>query len=314
MQLVRGLGATCFQYFCDTRDHYVTSKENCEFSNTRIPITNKHRDGDARSDPPGTPKGASREQPVPARRPPTEGAAASVRRRPPMSGAGLMAAPLRLGRAARLLPAAAARVAASEPLPRLSSSSSRHSAPLPAMQAFQYPEVYRDEAAVSTAGVGVAHRAPEAPLTRNSDSGAPRRPERLCRGEPPALPFEALFLLAPGVAGRGDGPCGAARGGSRRSAAASARPGAAAALRSRVWGSGDFPARLGNAGLPGCLRGTAGFSVMVHQEHNVSVFQRGTRVGRRVSLSGIVPASQFFHKLLRFVHQARNYLQKELCF
>ena len=134
------------------------------------------------------------------------------------------------------------------------------------------------------------------------------------RGEPPALPFEALFLLAPGVAGRGDGPCGDARGGSRRSAAASARPGAAAALRSRVWGSGDFPARLGNAGLPGCLRGTAGFSVMVHQERNVSVFQRGTRVGRRVSLSGIVPASQFFHNLLLFVHQARNYLQKELCF
>lgn len=97
MQLVRGPRATCFQYFCDTRDHYVTSKENCEFSNTRIPITNKHRDGDARSDPPGTPKGASREQPVLAWRPPTEGAAASVRRRPPMSGAGLMAAPLRLG-------------------------------------------------------------------------------------------------------------------------------------------------------------------------------------------------------------------------
>lgn len=109
-----------------------------------------------------------------------------------------MAAPLRLGRAARSLPAAAARVAASQPLPRLSSSSSRRSAPLPAMQAFQYPEVYRDEAAVSTAGAGAARRAPDAPRTRNSDSGRLGGPSGFVGGKPAALPFEALFLLAPG--------------------------------------------------------------------------------------------------------------------
>lgn len=163
-----------------------------------------------------------------------------------------MAAPLRLGRAARSLPAAAARVAASQPLPRLSSSSSRRSAPLPAMQAFQYPEVYRDEAAVSTAGAGAARRAPDAPRTRNSDSGAPRRPERLCRREASRAPFRGpLSVSAWGWLGAGMGragpvrlrPCGAGRG-----------------------ARGRLPARLGNAGPPGCLRGTAGFSVMVRRE------------------------------------------------
>ncbi|XP_074437131.1 prolyl endopeptidase [Larus michahellis] len=70
-----------------------------------------------------------------------------------------MAAPLRLGRAARLLlvaatapaPAPALRLPlrlASSSSSSFSSSSSRRSPPTPGMQAFQYPEVYRDETAV----------------------------------------------------------------------------------------------------------------------------------------------------------------------
>lgn len=93
-----------------------------------------------------------------------------------------MAAALRLGRAARLLPAAASPASASalRPPPRLgsfssSSSSSSSSSPLrqrpAAMQAFQYPEVYRDETAVSTRPPGASLGRGEPPRAWGAAAG-----------------------------------------------------------------------------------------------------------------------------------------------
>lgn len=114
------------------------------------------------------------------RRPPPAGRAPAPWRR---RGAGPMAAALRLGRAARLLPAAASPASASalRPPPRLgsffssssfsSSSSLRRRQPPAAMQAFQYPEVYRDETAVSTRPPGASLGRGEPPRARGAAAG-----------------------------------------------------------------------------------------------------------------------------------------------
>lgn len=134
-------------------------------------------------EPPQRGRGCGSQQRAPGsrgrRRPPPAGRAPAPWRR---RGAGPMAAALRLGRAARLLPAAASPASASalRPPPRLgsfssSSSSSSSSSPLrqppAAMQAFQYPEVYRDETAVSTRPPGASLGRGEPPRAWGAAAG-----------------------------------------------------------------------------------------------------------------------------------------------
>lgn len=173
----------------------------------------------------------------------------------------MAATALRLCRAARLLPAAAATAPSTAPstapapntapAPRLpprlafsssssassvssSSSASRRSPPQPVMPAFQYPEVYRDETAVSTALAGTAPgvRRPPGPAAGNParcpprgrlGAGVPPRLSGLCSAaaaERPACSVRRASGLsrpraaaaAGGLLGRDSGPCAGASG------------------------------------------------------------------------------------------------------
>lgn len=136
-----------------------------------------------------------------------------------LAGGGRMAAAaLRLCRAVRLLPAAAATAQNTAPAPRppprlasscsfsSASSASRPSPPQPAMQAFQYPEVYRDETAVSRALAGTAP-ACGGRRARRGTRGSPCPAGRLGAGVPPRL----SGLCSAAAAERRRAPCTGSR-------------------------------------------------------------------------------------------------------